>query len=93
MRIWGTTINVDQCYRNFRNFLQQFTVGDDFEPYYLRQLEILHRVSRHVLNLNCSHLCNFGAANILYQQLVEFPQEVIPILDLVVNDIINAEYR
>ena len=93
MRIWGTTINVDQCYRYFRNFLRQYTLEDDFEPYYLRQLEILHRVNRHVLNLNCSHLCDFPAARVLYQQLVEFPQEVIPILDLVVNDIMNAEYR
>ena len=93
MRIWGTTINVQSCASVFKMFLEDFHVRhDDFEPFYTRQLEILHRLNKNVLNLNCAHLYDFVPTRVLYQQLVEFPQEVIPVLDLVVNDKINRAF-
>ncbi len=85
-RIWGTSINSRVCATAFEHFVDQFTLNNnDFDPYYMRQLEILHRMNKHVLNLNCAHLYEFPATRVLYQQLLDFPQEIIPILDIVVN--------
>lgn len=41
--IWGTTIKTQEAANSFRRFLDNFTIGDEFEPFYLRQLEIIHR--------------------------------------------------
>ena len=93
MRIWGTTINVQACATAFKLFLEEFTLqNEDFEPYYMRQLEVLHRVNKTVLNLNCAHLFDFAPTRVLYQQLVEFPQEVVPVLDLVINEKANRDF-
>lgn len=63
--IWGTTINVATCYNTFRDFLKYYSIGDDFEYYYWRQLEVLHRTDSTVLNLNCSHLAGYVAVPLL----------------------------
>jgi len=42
------------------------------------------------LNLNCSHLRTFDAD--LYRQLVCYPQEVIPTLDMTVNELFFEKY-
>ena len=47
-----------------------------------------------ILNLDCRDLINFKPTEGIYAQLVLFPQEVIPLMDLVVNEIfteINSE--
>jgi len=92
MRIWGTTINVQACASAFKLFLDEFTLHDDFDPFYMRRLEVLHRVNKTVLNLNCAHLYDFAPTKVLYQQLVEFPQEVVPVLDLVINEKANRDF-
>eukprot|EP00605_Chrysophyceae_sp_TOSAG23-4_P001780 GSChrysophyteH1.ASY1.ANO1.1969.1 assembled CDS len=82
-RIWGTNINSRTCASAFERFIEEFTINNEFEPHYMRQLEILHRLDRHVLNLSCKHLRSYPPAAELYAQLVDFPQEIIPIMDLV----------
>lgn len=57
--IWGTTINVDQCYNDFLDFLNFFTLNNDFEPHYEKQLEVLHRTNGLILNLNCAHIARY----------------------------------
>ena len=42
------------------------------------------------LNLNCGHLRAFDAD--LYRQLVCYPQEVIPTLDMTVNELFFDKY-
>jgi len=38
-----------------------------------------------LINLNCQHLQSFPPTRVFYHQLVQFPQEIIPILDVVVQ--------
>lgn len=42
------------------------------------------------LNLNCRHLETFDPE--LYQQLLKYPQEVIPTLDFAVNEMFFEKY-
>ena len=34
--IWGTDINVNECGDTFREFVETFSVGNEFEAHYLR---------------------------------------------------------
>jgi DNA replication licensing factor MCM4 len=43
-----------------------------------------------VLNVNSEHLKSFNEE--LYRQLISYPQEVIPTLDLAVNDLFHETY-
>ena len=84
--IWGTSVDVNSCVTLFRDFLNNFHVGNDFEPYYIRQLEIMKRTDNLVLNLNCTHLNDYPATKRFYKQLEQYPQEVLPILDMVLTE-------
>lgn len=92
MIIWGTTIHVKTCYNSFRYFIENFRENNDFEAFYLRQIEALHRTNGRVMNLDCSHLHNYAPSRTLYKQLIQFPVEVIPILDMVINDVYQETY-
>lgn len=67
--IWGTNINMETCIEVFRNFLREFTLAEDFEPFYMKRLHVIHRTERFVLNLNCSHLAEFLGSRRFYRQL------------------------
>jgi len=44
------------------------------------------------LNLNAQDLKNFDSSSSLYDLLVKYPQEVIPIMDFVVYDVLKSKY-
>lgn len=54
------------------------------DPLYLQKLEEIHILEELYLNVNCAHLESYDAE--LYRQLVCYPQEVIPTLDMAVNE-------
>ena len=56
-------------------------MGNEFEAYYLRQLEIVHRVEVFTLDLNCAHLESTRSTWNLYKQLKQCPQEILLIMD------------
>lgn len=84
--IWGTNISVTTVYNTFRDFVQNFSLTNEFEPFYIVQLETLHRTQALIFNVNCAHLASNAATRSFYRQLVKYPQELIPIMDLVVNN-------
>lgn len=47
-------------------------------------------LERPFLNLNCSHLEEFDPE--FYQQLINYPQEVIPTLDMAANEMFFEKY-
>lgn len=85
--LWGTDVDASICMKTFNTFIETFAVGNEFEPYYTKQLEVMHRVENYVLNLNCSHLYHNLLTRTLYGQLKKYPQEVVTIMDKVINDI------
>ena len=72
---------------HFSNFIETFAVGNEFEVYYLRQLEVIFRVGEFAFDLDCCHLYYNLATRTLYEQLLKYPQEMVPILDHVVNEL------
>lgn len=106
--IWGTNVSVDTCKEQFIEFLKnsRFTLADadmdearlewqqpTDEPrsLYLTKLEeILHVPSEPFLTINCSHLKEYNQA--LYQQLVDYPTEVVQIFDIGANELFQELY-
>ncbi|XP_054277531.1 DNA replication licensing factor MCM4 [Macrosteles quadrilineatus] len=96
--IWGTNVVVSRCKDKFKRFLNNF-VDDEEEkdeedipeniesnlPLYIQKLEEIHMLEEPFLNINCGHLFKFDPE--LYQQLICYPQEVIPTLDMAVNEL------
>lgn len=59
----------------------------DLEPLYPRLLRLIHDTRIYNLNLDGANLRAFPATQALHQQLVHYPQEVISLMDMVVNEL------
>ncbi|XP_064641337.1 DNA replication licensing factor mcm4-A-like [Lineus longissimus] len=101
MVIWGTDVVVSHCKEKFRRFIERFVpedIADDerFEgmdievPIYQQRLEEINLIGDPFLDVNSGHLKQFDAD--LYRQLVSYPQEVIPTLDMAVNELFFDKY-
>jgi hypothetical protein len=55
------------------------------QPYYMRLLAEIRDSQTFNINIDCQNLYNFTPTRRLYQQLVRYPQEIVPIMDLVVH--------
>ncbi|KAF4524741.1 hypothetical protein B566_EDAN013810 [Ephemera danica] len=94
--IWGTDVNVNDSKRTFKRFIENFidpdaeedeiniTMADRNKPLYLQKLQEVLMLEDPFVNVNCAHLKSFCPE--LLAQLVRYPQEVIPILDMAVNE-------
>jgi DNA replication licensing factor MCM4 len=118
MVIWGTDVDVSECKKTFRRFIENFVdpnvepdevnlaITDINEPLYMQKLKEVCFYSIHLwifeycsfstwlqvlaledpyFNINCEHLKTFSPK--LFAQLVRYPQEVIPILDMAINEL------
>lgn len=94
--IWGTDVNVNTCKDKFKRFLLRFVTSEEREdedcpgvdlaaPLYMQRLEEVSVIGEPFLNVNLEHLRLFDAD--LYRQLVNYPQEVIPTLDMAANEL------
>lgn len=102
MVIWGTDVSVNQVKTKFSKFINTFVAADladdekttdgidQNEPYYPQRLEQISVICEPFLEVNMKHLEAFDEE--LYRQLVCYPQEVIPVLDMAVNGIYDAKY-
>ncbi|XP_050597960.1 DNA replication licensing factor MCM4 [Bombus affinis] len=99
--VWGTNIVINQCKEQFKSFFQQFIDPDAendelpenmnlSEPLYLQKLEEIHTLEEPYLNVNCAHVKTFNEH--LYQQLVSYPQEAIPTLDMAANELFFEKF-
>jgi len=60
------------------------------KPLYMQKLEEIYTLEDPFLNLNCHHLYEFDTD--LYRKLINYPQEVIPIFDMAVNEVFYDLY-
>lgn len=99
--IWGTNVVVNRCKEQFKRFVLRFidpeAENDELpenmnltEPLYLQKLEEIHTLEEPYLNINCAHLEIFDEQ--LYRQLICYPQEVIPTMDMVANEMFFERY-
>merc|ERR1712223_324319 len=94
--IWGTDVSVTTCKTKFKRFLQSFvdteaesdertaTGFDPSSPIYMQKLEQIADLETPYLDVNSTHVKMFDED--LYRQLICYPQEVIPTLDMAVNE-------
>jgi DNA replication licensing factor MCM4 len=83
MVIWGTDVQVNDCKRKFKRFVDTFmdiTMSDEErfeglnpgEPYYLQRLAEINILQYPFLNVDCGHINQFDED--LYRQLICYPQ-------------------
>ncbi|UYV66052.1 MCM4, partial [Cordylochernes scorpioides] len=99
--IWGTNVVVSDCKTKFKDFLQtyvfsepapdeRFTTLDVQQPYYMQKLEEIYALEDPYINVNCAHIQDFSTQ--LYDQLLQYPQEVIPTLDMAANELFFQKF-
>lgn len=96
--IWGTNVSINDCSNAFRDFLMSFKVkyrkimdDDSVEPednelYYVNQMNVIRDLGLVNLNLDAKNLLAYPTTKKLYYQLINYPQEVIPIMDQTFKD-------
>ncbi|MCQ2819646.1 MAG: AAA family ATPase [archaeon] len=89
---WGTNISFQQCCNQFRQFLLNFQMDDVDEmgqprlcTYYKERMTEIKDTQVFILNVDGQHLKSFD--NMLYWQLINYPTEMIPIMDGVANQV------
>lgn len=96
-----TCMNVFRSFVEFFQLADQSSTTHTFEgvhgqqlaSYYHIQLWKLHSSATNnsagfaplLVNLNCKHLQSFPPTRVFYHQLVQYPQEIIPVLDYVLQ--------
>ncbi|OBZ81830.1 DNA replication licensing factor MCM4 [Choanephora cucurbitarum] len=96
--IWGTTVNIHEAMTSFRNFLNHFTLADrkrkhhepiteeDKRPFYPALLTHVYDTNATSVNLDCRNLMAYSVTRKLYDQLVKYPQEIIPLMDHTITE-------
>ncbi|KAJ8682054.1 hypothetical protein QAD02_017846 [Eretmocerus hayati] len=99
--IWGTDVSVNRCKEQFKRFIQRFidpeAENDELpesmnvlEPLYMQHLEEINTLEEPYMNINCRHLQAFNED--LYKKLVNYPQEVIPSMDMAINEMFFEKF-
>jgi DNA replication licensing factor MCM4 len=98
--IWGTDVHVNECKRRFIAFIKKFHLNveeanledvDPTKPFYMQKLEEIHLLERPFLNVDCLHMKQIDKT--MYLQLLAYPQEVIPIFDIAINELFFTIYE
>lgn len=99
--IWGTNVSIQECATKFRNFLMSFKFKyrkildhresiinntTDEELFYVNMLNEMRELGTSNLNLDTRNLLAFKQTEELYYQLLNYPQEVISIMDQTIKD-------
>ena len=86
---WGTNVNVQEVMSKFRNFLNEFKLGDGKdiagERYYLKMLQEIKNTKVYILNIDSEHINKYD--EMLYWQMINFPTEMIPMMDSTVTEV------
>lgn len=97
--IWGTNIDVHEVQRQFKDFLLFFTLNDRLryenkeitsqgqEKVYRHMMMNMMEMGLTNMNIDCKDLASFTNTRLLAQQLINYPHEVIPVLDNTVKQV------
>ena len=101
--IWGTNVSIQECSDNFRTFLMSFKMkyrkkmddtledpDEDEKLYYTDMLNMMKETNATNLNLDCRNLLAYSSTKKLYYQLINYPQEVVPIMDQTIKDCLDS---
>ena len=98
---WGTNVNVQEVITKFKQFLNEFKIDEQKdtslsgERYYLKMLQEIKNTKVYILNIDSEHINKYD--EMLYWQLINFPTEMIPMMDSTVTevykDLIKQKYK
>lgn len=101
--IWGTNISIEEVMATFKRFLTQYEAsyrlkfdnkpdldGNGTELVYYNVLREMRRLGTTTLNLDARNLDAFPPSRKLYQQLINYPQEIVPLMDLCIKNTLLA---
>lgn len=97
--IWGTNVSISESMSSFRNFLTSFkrkyrmllenvpvARGEGEDNPYAEKLKQMQHLGLANLNLDVKDLQSFPPTKRLYHQLLNYPQEIVPIFDQTLKD-------
>ncbi|KAJ2683514.1 MCM DNA helicase complex subunit, partial [Coemansia spiralis] len=102
--IWGTLVQVREVLSTFRDFLQHFTAAhrppskhtmsdsELHEPVYPALIRRMHDTEIYQLNVDARNISAYPPAETLYRQIVNYPSEVMPILDHVLTEMYMQQF-
>ncbi|KAJ2774883.1 MCM DNA helicase complex subunit, partial [Coemansia nantahalensis] len=102
--IWGTVVHVRDVLAKFRDFLQHFTAAhrppsthsmsdaELHEPVYPGLIRRMHDTEIYQLNVDARNIAAYPPAAKLYQHIVNYPSEVMPILDHVLTEMYMQQF-
>ncbi|PRT52982.1 DNA replication licensing factor MCM4 [Wickerhamiella sorbophila] len=101
--IWGTNVSIQESMDTFRYFLNNFKskyasifdgdtvdIGEGEDLVYVDMLNDMRHLGTTNLNFNARNLLAYPKTQKLYYQLINYPHEVIPIMDQTVKDCMVA---
>lgn len=87
--VWGTNINIVKIQEDFSDFFSSYCEMGESEPLYLGLLRRVVDTQVGYINIDCEHLHSHSPD--LYDNLVNYPTEVVPLFDSVVQELVNEE--
>ena len=92
--LYGTNLNDGDIQREFREFVLTFKPEEEEEvsqdSYYLQKVHQIRETEIYAMTLDCENLYQYS--HMLYWQLINYPSDVIPLFDVVVNTIFRELY-
>lgn len=98
--IWGTNISIEQTMSSFRGFLTNFKrryrmryhneeiqPGEGEELIYVEMIKQMRSWSLTILNLDVQNLLSYPPTKKMYQQLLNYPLEMVPIMDQCLKEV------
>ncbi|KAF8430128.1 putative DNA replication licensing factor Mcm4 [Tirmania nivea] len=98
--IWGTNISIEQTMTSYRGFLtnfrrryrmraddQEFQPGEGEELVYVEMIKQMRSLGLTILNLDVQNLLSYPPTKKMYQQLLNYPLEMVPIMDQCLKEV------
>ncbi|PVU95874.1 hypothetical protein BB561_001547 [Smittium simulii] len=95
--VWKNMLSSETLSKNKLNFESDVDMDSNdnsknLKPLYSVYLERMHKTEVWQLNLNALHLLAYEPSRVLYKQLLNYPEEVIPIMDHVLTEAYMSKY-
>jgi len=88
--IWGTNINSSEVSQSFRNFLENFKEATAVDSKYMMLLSQIKTAQLPNLNVDMQDIYHHDRR--LYENIVNYPQEVVPLCDVIIHSIFQDNW-
>ncbi|KAH7056703.1 cell division control protein 54 [Linnemannia elongata] len=104
--VWGTSVEINDVIARFKDFLHEFTqmsritkenprglyTESERQPFYPQLIDQMRRTAARQLNLDCQNLLYHPSAKKVHSLLIDYPAEVLPLLDFSLNEFFADTY-